>query len=124
MFSCRGHVQNFFQEGGTNFRHFSSVIFSTGLILSNLNNKNDSRGVRRLPREIVTNLQTAMAILVIFEQFLRKVCHIFLAPNFECFFKYDAFCSHSFDYACLSRLRHIVMKRFEIMENIIHPKHC
>ena len=29
----------------------------------------------------------------------------------------DAFCSHSFDYACLRRLRHIVMKRFEIAEN-------
>ena len=38
---------------------------------------------------------------------------IFLAPNFECFTKYDAFCSHSFDYACLRRRRHIVMKRFE-----------
>ena len=40
---------------------------------------------------------------------------LFLAPNFECFTN-DAFCSHSFDYACLKRLRHIVMKRFEIME--------
>ena len=26
------------------------------------------------------------------------------------------FCSHSFDYACLRRLRHIVMLRFEFME--------
>ena len=33
----------------------------------------------------------------------------------ECFTKYDAFCSHSFDYASLWRLRHIVAKRFEIM---------
>ena len=35
-----------FSERGTNFRHFSSVVFSTDLILSNLSNKNDSRGVR------------------------------------------------------------------------------
>ena len=32
------------------------------------------------------------------------------APNFECFTKYDAFCSHSFDYACFRRLSHIVIK--------------
>ena len=32
--------------------------------------------------------------------------------------KYDAFCSHKFDYACLGRLRHIVMKRFKIMEKL------
>ena len=29
----------------------------------------------------------------------------------------------SFDYACLRRLRHTVMKRFEIMGNFVHPKH-
>ena len=48
---------------------------------------------------------------------------MFLAPNFECFTN-DAFCAHSFDYARVGRLRHIVMKRFEIMKNFIHPKHC
>ena len=55
-----------------------------------------------LPRKIFENLHrpTAMAILVLFEQFLKKVSHIF-GPNFECFTKYDAFCSHSSDYACL-----------------------
>ena len=42
---------------------------------------------------------------------------MFLAPNFDCFTIYDAFCSHSVDSACLRRLRHIVMKRFEITEN-------
>ena len=47
---------------------------------------------------------------------------IFLAPNFECFTKYDAFRSHSFDYACVRRLRHIVMKRFEIMEKFYLSK--
>ena len=30
-----------------------------------------------LSRKIFENLHTAMAILVLFEQFLRKVCHIF-----------------------------------------------
>ena len=50
-----------------------------------------------LPQKILKKLHTTMAILVLFEQFLKKVCQ-FLAPNFECFTKYDAFCSHSFDY--------------------------
>ena len=51
-----------------------------------------------LPQKIFENLHTAMSamtILVLFEQFLRKIC--LLAPNFECFTN-DAFCSHSFDY--------------------------
>ena len=43
-----------------------------------------------LSRKIFENLHTAMAILVLFEQFLGKFV-IFLAPNFECFTKYDAF---------------------------------
>ena len=30
----------------------------------------------------------------------------------------DTFCSHSFDYACLRRLRIIVMKSFKIAENL------
>ena len=47
---------------------------------------------------------------------------MFLAPNFECFTKYDAFCSHSFDYACLRRLKHIVTNRFEITENFYPSK--
>ena len=37
-----------------------------------------------------------MAILVLSEQFIRKICHIF-GPNFE-HFTNNAFCSHSFDY--------------------------
>ena len=37
--------------------------------------------------------------------------------------KYDAFCSHIFDNACL-RLRPIaILKRFETTENCIHQKH-
>ena len=30
-----------------------------------------------LPRKNFENLRTEMAVLVLFEQFLRKVCHIF-----------------------------------------------
>ena len=37
-----GAYSKFFQGGGTNFRHFSSVVFSTNLILSNLSTKNVS----------------------------------------------------------------------------------
>ena len=78
MFSCQGRIQNFFQEGGTNFHHFSSAVFVTDLILSDLSNKNDSRGSGgMMPRKFFENLHTAMAILVLFEQFLRKVCLIF-----------------------------------------------
>ena len=47
---------------------------------------------------------------------------MFLSPNFECFIKYDALCSHSFDYACLRRLRHIVMKRYKIAEKFYSSK--
>ena len=35
---------------------------------------------------------------------------------------YDAFCTHGFDHACLRRLRHIVRKRFEIMEKFYLSK--
>ena len=61
-----------------------------------------------------------MAISVLFKQFLGKFV-IFLAPYLECFTN-GAFCSHNFDYACLRRLRHIVVKRFEIMEKFYSSK--
>ena len=64
-----------------------------------------------LPRKIFENLHTVMVILALFEQFSSKVCSYFWPINFECFIKYDAFCNHSFDYACLRRLRFIVMNR-------------
>ena len=75
-----------------------------------------------LLRKFFENLHTIMAILELFEQFSGKVCSYFwlltlsASPNML----YDAFCSHSFDYACLRRPRHIAMKGFEIMENFIH----
>ena len=73
-----------------------------------------------LPRNIFETLHTVMAILVLFEQFLSKGC-MFLTPNFECFTN-DAMCSLSFDYECSRRLRHIVTKKFEIMEKFYSSK--
>ena len=56
----------------------SSVFFPAELFLSNLSIKNDSREVQRhAPPKNFENLRTAKTILVLFEQFLRKVCPIF-----------------------------------------------
>ena len=74
-----------------------------------------------LPRKNFEKLHTVMAILVLFKQFLEKVYHIFLASNFESFTN-DAFCLRGFDYVCLRRLKHIVMKRFEIIEKFCSSK--
>ena len=66
---------------GFNFCHFLSVVFFFERFYFkqlSLSNKNDSRGVRgMLPRKIFENLHTAMAILVLFEEFFTKVRHIF-----------------------------------------------
>ena len=73
-----GAYSEIFRRGGINFRHFFPAFFSAELILSNLSAKNDFRGsVGMLPRKNFENLHTAMVILVLFEQFLRKVCHSF-----------------------------------------------
>ena len=78
MFSCQERIQNFFQGGGTNFRHFSSAVFFDRFNFKLLKYQKLSRGSGgMLPRKIFENLHTVIAILVIFEQFLRKVCHIF-----------------------------------------------
>ena len=42
--------------------------------------------------------------------------------NSECFAKYDAFCSHIFDYARLRRKRLIAIERFETMEKLFASK--
>ena len=54
-----------------------------------------------LPRKNFKNLHAVMAILVFFELFSGKFCLKFFDPNSECFAKYDAICSHIFDYALL-----------------------
>ena len=57
---------------------FQAYFFPAGLILNNLSTKNDSREVQSmLPRKFVENLHTVMAVLVLFEQFLGKVCSYF-----------------------------------------------
>ena len=73
-----------------------------------------------LPRKFFENLHIVMVILVLFKNFQAKLVHTL--SLFDCFIKYDVFCSHSFDYACLRRLRHIVMKRFEITEKFYSSK--
>ena len=59
-------------EGGIKFLHFLSVFFSGKLILSKLRNKNMALGGSggMLPRKVFKNLDTVMAILELFEQFL------------------------------------------------------
>ena len=47
-----------------------------------------------------------MAILALFEQFSGKVCSYFWPLILSASPKYDAFCTHSFDNACLRRLKH------------------
>ena len=59
-----------------------------------------------LSQKMFENLHTAMAILVLFNNFEGKFV-IFLAPKFECFTKYNAFCARNFNYAWLRRIRHI-----------------
>ena len=44
-----------------------------------------------------------MAILC-FLNIFKQILFTFFDPNSECFAKYDAFCSHIFDYASLRRI--------------------
>ena len=54
-----GAYSKFFAGRSTSFCHFSSVFFLTGLILSNLSNKNVSGGfLGMLPQKISDNLHT------------------------------------------------------------------
>ena len=76
MFLVRGVFRNFFREEAPTFVTFSSVFFPAEFTLSNLSTKNDSRGVQG-HAEPFENLHTVMVILVLIEQFLGKVCHIF-----------------------------------------------
>ena len=56
---------------------FSSVYFLAELVLSNLSAKNDPKVVQGHAPPDFKNLHNIMAILVLFEQILRKVSHIF-----------------------------------------------
>ena len=48
----------------------------------------------------------------------RQILVTFFDPDSECLVKYDAFCFHIFDYACLRRRGLLLSKRFEIMEKL------
>ena len=63
-----------------------------------------------LPRKIFENLHTIMVILALFEQFSGKVCSYFWPLTLSASSNLMHFLSTcSFDYACLRRLRIIVM---------------
>ena len=55
-----------------------------------------------LPRKVFKNLDTVMAILALFEQFLWQILFNFFACNSKSFTKYDTFCSHIFDLRVLT----------------------
>ena len=99
-----GIFRHFFREGTPKFDIFSSIIFFSRVILKHIENKKGSRRVRgHAPQKIFGNLHAVGAILVLFEQFLGKVCSNFWPLNLECFTKYDLFCSYIFDYKCVLR---------------------
>ena len=54
-----------------------------------------------LSRKVFKNLDTVMAILALFEQFLWQILFNFFAFNSKFFTKYDTFCSHIFDLCVL-----------------------
>ena len=117
-------IQNFFQGGDTKFRHFfKRSFFPAELILSNFSSKNDFRAVlEHAPPKIFLKFAHCNGHFSAFRTIFRQSLFKFLVPNFECFAKCDAFCRHSFDYACLRRLSLTVMKRFEVMEKFYSSK--
>ena len=72
---------------------FKRSIFSVELIGSKLRNKNMALGGSRvmLPRKFFENLDTVMAVLVLFEQFSRQIFFNFFTLNSESFIKYNVF---------------------------------
>ena len=76
--SCQGRIQNFFQAGGTNFVAFSSVVVFSRANFKQLKYQKRLLGVRGHASGKFLKIHILiMAILVLFEQFLRKACHIF-----------------------------------------------
>ena len=77
-----------------------------------------------LPRKVFKNLDTVMAILALFEQFLWQILFNFFASNSKSFTKYDTFCSHIFDliYACLRRKDDCYQIVLKLWKNCIHQK--
>ena len=90
-------------EGGIKFLHFLSVFFFRKVNLKQIEEqKYGSGGVRGYASpECFKNLDTVMAILALFEQFLWQILFNFFASNSKSFTKYDTFCSHIFDLCVL-----------------------
>ena len=59
-----------------------------------------------LPQKNFENLHAEMAVLVLLENILFKICD----PKSEYIAKYNAFCLHIFDYACLKRKAYIAVE--------------
>ena len=78
-----------------------------------------------LPPEIVWKLTYCNGHFSAFWTIFRQILFMFLAPNFECFTKYDAvsITLHSFDYACGDS--GILLRRgSKLRKNFILSKHC
>ena len=78
-----------------------------------------------LTRKNVENLHTVMAILAFFEQISGKVCAYFWPLTLSALSHMLHFVrtvSIRQAYACLRRLKHIVMKRFKIREKFCLSK--
>ena len=76
-----------------------------------------------LPWKIFENLHTAVAILLLFEQFFGKFCFKFFASKLKFFTKYDAFYLYIFDYACLGRKSYCCRKGLKVWKSCDHQKH-
>ena len=90
-------------EGGIKFLHFLSVFFFRKVNLKQIEEQKYGSGGSggMLPRKAFKNLDTVMAILELFEQFLWQILFNFFASNSKSFTKYDTFCSHIFDLCVL-----------------------
>ena len=77
--SSHKRIHTFFREEAPIFVTFSSVFLFGRVNFRHLRylktTLEGSRGM--LPQNIFENLHTAMAVLMLSEQLLRKVCHIF-----------------------------------------------
>ena len=71
-----------------------------------------------LPQKIFENLHAVIAILMLFEQFSAEFCLNFLSLILStCFAKYDAFCSHIFDYMYLRRKAYCYRRGSKLWKN-------
>ena len=77
-----------------------------------------------LPRKVFKNLDTVMAILALFEQFLWQILFNFFASNSKSFTKYNMihFVRTFLIYACLRRKDDCYQTGLKLWKNCIHQK--